>query len=248
MTNDLEARIAELRQRRRAGQEDAQVELDRLKAELSEHVQGIRAGMDDELVDRIAEFATVGKLAARALETAERIHREHEALGERITANGALLRRQVRFAWAALGGACLAAAAVLLLAIWTGAALKQAAAREADTIRAANVQELATAREEGERAIAALHEQLTGQRIEIERSIETVGVELASLTAESDAVRAELERFAALRDRLGIRLIETRTQLVIVVPEGQEIRLWRAAGLHELARYNGRMYRVLERE
>lgn len=98
--------------------------------------------------------------------------------------------------------------------------MKQAAAREADTIRAANVQELAAAREEGERAIATLHEQLTGQRTWIERSIETVGVELASLTAERDAARAELERFAALRDRLGIRLIETRTQPVIVVPEG----------------------------
>ncbi|KGJ11373.1 hypothetical protein EQ718_08255 [Paracoccus versutus] len=248
MTNDLEARIAELRQRRRAGQEDTEVELDRLKAQLSEHVQGIRAGMDDELVDRIAEFATVGKLAAKALETAERIHREHEALGERITAHGALLRRQARFAWAALGGACLAAGAVLLLVIWTGAALKQAAAREADIIRATNIRELAAARDEGERAIATLHEQLAGQRTWIERSIETVGVELASLTAERDAVRAELEHFAALRDRLGIRLIETRTQPVIVVPEGQEIRLWRAAGLHELARYNGRMYRVLARD
>lgn len=120
MTNDLEARIAELRQRRRIGQEDAEVELDRLKAVLSEHVQGIRASMDDELVDRIAEFATVGKLAARALETAERIHREHEALGEQINANGALLRRQARFAWAALGGACLVAVVILLLAGWAG--------------------------------------------------------------------------------------------------------------------------------
>lgn len=128
MTNDLEARIAELRQRRRVGQADAEAELERLKAELSEHVQGIRATMDDELVDRIAEFATVGKLAARALEMAERIHREHEALGEQIKANGALLRRQARWAWIALGGACLAAVVVLLLAIWAGAALKQAAA------------------------------------------------------------------------------------------------------------------------
>lgn len=246
MTNDLEARIAELRQRRRAGQEDAQVELDRLKAELAEHVQGIRAGMDDELVNRIAEFATVGKLAARALETAERIHREHEALGERITANGALLRRQTRFAWVALGGACLAAGVVLLLAIWTGTALKQAAARP--TPSAPRMSRNWRPRGRKGNAPAALHEQLAGQRTWIERSIETVGVELASLTAERDAVRAELERFAALRDRLGIRLIETRTQPVIVVPEGQEIRLWRATGLHELARYNGRMYRILARD
>lgn len=125
MTNDLEARIAELRQRRPAGQEDAEVELERLKAVLSEHVQGIRATMDDELLDRIAEFATVGKLAARALETTERIHREHEVLGERIKANGVLFRRQARFAWAALGGACLAAGVILLLAFWAGASLKQ---------------------------------------------------------------------------------------------------------------------------
>ncbi len=31
-------------------------------------------------------------------------------------------------------------------------------------------------------------------------------------------------------------------------PEGQEIRAWRAPGLHELARYNGRMFRVMARE
>lgn len=81
--------------------------------------------MDDELVERIAEFATVGKLAARALETAERIHREHEALGEQINANGALLRRQARWAWIALGGACLAAGVILLLAGWAGTSLDQ---------------------------------------------------------------------------------------------------------------------------
>ena len=35
---------------------------------------------------------------------------------------------------------------------------------------------------------------------------------------------------------------------MIIVPEGREIRLWRAAGVHELGRYSGRMYRVVERE
>ena len=35
-------------------------------------------------------------------------------------------------------------------------------------------------------------------------------------------MRAELERFAAPSDRLGIRLIETRTQPVIVVPRGRK--------------------------
>ena len=43
-------------------------------------------------------------------------------------------------------------------------------------------------------------------------------------------------------------LPEARRQPVIIVPEGKEIRLWRVAGGHELGRYSGRMYPVVERE
>ncbi|NJM81226.1 MAG: hypothetical protein HC844_00945 [Tabrizicola sp.] len=115
-------------------------------------------------------------------------------------------------------------------------------------IRAGNLRAVAEARAEGERLLAALQDDLAEQRAEVERGIEEVGVELAGLAAERDAVRAELADFEELRDRLGIQVIEGRTQPVIIVPEGREIRLWRAAGLHDLARYNGRMYRIMDSE
>lgn len=171
-----------------------------------------------------------------------------ETLAARLDANEALIRRQARRVGRALGVATLAAGLVVLVAIWAGAVLVQSARAEAEVIRAGNLRAVAEARAEGERALAALWDDLAEQRAEAERGIEEIGVELAGLAAERDAVRAELTEFAALRERLGIQLIEGRTQPVIIVPEGREIRLWRAAGLHELARYNGRMYRVVDSE
>ena len=137
---------------------------------------------------------------------------------------------------------------IISLAIWGGARLIDNAGQEADAIRVANAADLVRARELGQRAIADLHEELAGQQAEIERRIALAGVELADLTGERDRLMAELEQFADLRDRLGIQLIEARSRITIVVPEGQEIRPWRAPGLHELARYNGRMFRVVARE
>jgi len=199
----------------------------------------------EKIADRMASVqrqvqdadAMIGNLAAGT-----------ENLASRLEANESLLGRQARRAGLALGVAILAAGIVVLVAVWAGAALVQEARAEAEVIRAGNLQAVADARAEGERALVALQDDLAAQRAEVERRIEEIGVELAGLAAERDAVRAELTDFAALRDQLGIELIATRHQPVIIVPEGREIRLWRAAGLHELARYNGRMYRVVESE
>ena len=248
MNGELENRIAELQQRGKAAKEQTAAELDRQKTALSEHAEGIKARLDGAFLDRVAEFVTVGKQASRALLAAEAIDHRHQALGEQIAANEVLLRRQARWAWLALGGACLAAAVIISLAIWGGARLIDNAGQEADAIRVANAADLVRARELGQRAIADLHEELAGQQAEIERRIALAGVELADLTGERDRLMAELEQFADLRDRLGIQLIEARSRITIVVPEGQEIRPWRAPGLHELARYNGRMFRVVARE
>lgn len=248
MITDLEARMAELRQRRQAGQEALEVELDRLKAMLSDHADGIRVSLDAE-EKRIKRLMTLMDSRASAVtEAMASLSADHEATRKSLDANRVLLRRQARWAWGALGGACVAAGVILLLAGWAASRLIDGAALEADAIRVANVQELAKAREEGERAIAELHERLAAQRSEVERGIETVGVELAGMLSDRDALRAELEKFIALRNRLGIQLVESQTKPVIVVPEGQEIRRWGAPGLSNLARYNGRMYRVVDRK
>lgn len=211
MNGELENRIAELQQRGKAAKEQTAAELDRQKTALSEHAEGIKARLDGAFLDRVAEFVTVGKQASKALLAAEAIDHRHQALGEQIAANEVLLRRQARWAWLALGGACLAAAVIISLAIWGGARLIDNAGQEADAIRVANAADLVRARELGQRAIADLHEELAGQQAEIERRIALAGVELADLTGERDRLMAELEQFADLRDRLGIQLIEARS-------------------------------------
>lgn len=248
MNDEFESRIAELQQRSKVAKMQAGAELDRQKSALSEHANGIRTLLEGEFIDRVLEFSNAGKLAAEAVQAAEEIDQRHQALGEQIDANAALLRRQARWAWIALGGACLAAALIIALAVWGGVRLIDKAGLEADKIRTANASELLRTREEGQRAIALLHEEQSTQQGEIERRIAVAGVELSELTGERDRLVAELEGFADLRDRLGIQLVETRSRITIVVPEGQEIRPWRAAGLSDLAHYNGRMFRVVARE
>ena len=248
MNDEFEARIAELQQRSKAVKQHEAAELDRQKTALAEHANGIRTMLEGEFIDRVLEFSNAGKLAAEAVQAAVEIDQRHQALGEHIAANEVLLRRQARWAWFALGGACLAAVVIIALAIWGGARLISRAGLEADAIRVANAGELAAAREDGQRAIAALHEELAVQQGEIERRIEVAGAELSGLVGERDRLVAELEHFADLRDRLGIQLFETRSRITIVVPEGQEIRPWRSAGLSDLASYNGRMFRVMARE
>lgn len=245
MTGDLEAKMAELQQRRQAGREAVEAELARLKAALSDHADGIRADLAAE-AKRINQLMSgVDAQARDAANAMTQMRQYEEAMKKALSANDVVLRRQARWAWIAVGGACLAAVVIIVLAGGAASRLVEAARLEADAIRIANVEDLAAAREEGQRAVADLHEQLAAQRMEVERRIEDVGVEFASLTNERDAVQAELERFIELRDRLGIVLVETQTQPVIVVPDGQEIRAWGAPGLSNLARYNGRMYRVM---
>lgn len=172
--------------------------------------------------------------------------RQHEeAIAKALSANDLVLRRQARWAWLAVGGACLAAMLIVVLASWAASDLIDAAGLEADAIRAANVEELVAAREEGQTAIADLHEQLAIQRMEVERRIDEVGVEFATMSNERDAVQAELARFIELRDRLGFALVEGRSRILIVVPEGHEIHEWRGPRPSDTSRYNGRMYRVM---
>lgn len=245
MIGDLETRMDGLRQRQQARQDAAEAELVRLKDTLSAHAEDIKADLAAEAKQINQLISCVGAQTRDATNAALRLRHDSEAMRQALKANDAVLRRQARWAWTAVGGACLAAVVILVLAGWAASRLIEVARLEADALRAANVDELAVAREEGQRAIADLHQQLAAQRAEVERGIEDVGAEFAALSTERDSVQAELERFIYLRDRLGITLVEGQTRPVIVVPEGQEIRAWGAPGLSNLARYNGRMYRVM---
>ncbi|QBX35016.2 hypothetical protein E4191_10065 [Paracoccus liaowanqingii] len=245
MTDILGARMAEIQQRQQARAQAADEELVRLKAMLSDHADGIKVTLAAEM-DRIDDLKSgVGAQIRDATNASTRLRQDSEGMRRVLKANEVALRRQARWAWTAVGGACLAAVVIVLLAGWAATSLIDAARLEADAIRTANVDELTDAREEGQRAIAELHQQLAAQQAEVERSSEDVGAEFAALSTERDAVQAELERFSHFRDRLGITLVEGQNRVFIVVPEGQEIRAWRAAGLSNLARYNGRMYRVM---
>lgn len=75
--------------------------------------------------------------------------------------------------------------------------------------------------------------------------------EIATAQAETERTGTtspdELERFAMLRERLGIQLAEHHDgRPVIIVPEGRTIRSWKAPSLASLSRFNGRMFRVVE--
>lgn len=245
MTGDLESRLAQLQERRQAGREAAEAELARLKLELSSHAEDIRSALAAE-ARRINQLMIgVDDQARDAADAIGQMRQHEEAITKALSANDLVLRRQARWAWLAVGGACLAAMLIVVLASWAASDLIDAAGLEADAIRAANVEELVAAREEGQTAIADLHEQLAIQRMEVERRIDEVGVELASMSNERDAVQAELDRFIELRDRLGFSLVEGRSRILIVVPEGHEIHEWRGPRPSDTSRYNGRMYRVM---
>lgn len=224
------------------------------------------AGEDDKAAVKLGNIAY--RARARALQ--DQYHRD-VGLASGLTRTGPKRQRLSRAQWRTMKEEALRAAQTLRhmermagdlvdreegltasaekLARDLAAKLDQAEAIFADADAGKNLAaELAAAREDGQRAIVALHEELAAQQGEIERRIEVAGAELSGVVGERDQFRAELEQFVALRDLLGIQLVEARSRITIVVPEGQEIRAWRAPGLHELARYNGRMFRVMARE
>lgn len=117
---------------------------------------------------------------------------------------------------------------------------------EAARIRMENAQDIAEARSEGEAALQSLTQQMKGREVALFADIEALGADLAQISADRDSARAELERFAELRQQIGFELVPYRNRVMIVVNEGETITGWRAPGLSNLARYNGRMFRVVQ--
>ncbi len=139
----------------------------------------------------------------------------------------------------------LVAAMVLALTGIIASRMVDEARNEAARIRIENAQEIAEARAEGEAALQTLSQRLTNREAVLTAEIEAMGADLAQLGADRDATRADLEHFAALRQQIGFELVPYRNRVVIVVPQGETITRWSAPGLSDLARYNGRMFRVV---
>lgn len=214
--NELDARLAKLRQRKEEAHGAVAVDLGKL-------AEGL-AKARSELSGLEASRATLAKAI--------------EAEGRRIAG----LRRRVT-----LGVVLLALGALLALILIAGMASRMMsdARTEANRIRAENAQLIAEARSEGEAALQALSLRLASREAALSADIEAMGAELAQMGADRDAARADLERFAELKRQIGFELVPYRNSVVIVVPQGETITRWSAPGLSDLARYNGRMFRVV---
>jgi len=214
--NELDERLARIRRQKAEARTTAADDFAQLKEGLA------------ETQNRLAALDAVRQTLSEAVEAESR----------RIAA----LRRRVT-----VGVVLVALVAALVLAL-TGAVasrLVDAARTEAARIRTENTQEIAEARAEGEAALQALADRLASREAVLTAEIEVMGVDLAQLGADRDAARVDLERFAELRQQIGFDLIPYRDRVVIVVPQGETITRWSAPGLSDMARYNGRMFRVV---
>ena len=153
------------------------------------------------------------------------------------------LRKRVTFAIVLMGFA-----SVLFLAVVGSVSshMIEKAQTEAARIRIEYAQKIAEARSEGEAALEAVSQQIKSREAALLADIEALGTDLAQISADRDFARGELERFAELRQQIGFELVPYRNRVMIVVSEGETITGWRAPGLSNLARFNGRMFRVVQ--
>ena len=210
-------------------------------------------------VRRAGEEATEQvKEALKALREAHLTLEHMQAAQVAIDASERRLEHLRRSVWLGAAAALLLILLTALGGLWLGgrqiaegrAAATQLVAEArgvADAIRAAGAEEIAAVRVETDRAVAQARAEAQDRQAEALANLDLVGTQLAAALDERDAARAEIERFVALRERIGFVLAEHwNGRPVIIVPEGQEIRPWGAPGLSDLARYNGRMYRVVD--
>jgi DNA repair exonuclease SbcCD ATPase subunit len=219
MTKDLDDRIADLEAKRRENSLATARDAERVVEELNEAVR--KASL------------SVGGLNART-----------DLIDERASTLEGRIRQLWVFVGAGVTAAVIVAVVVVAFAFWTGARVKAAAENEATLLRDRYAAEIVAAREQGEAALAELQSDLARQSEVSAEQLTEIGAELAAMSEDRDAVRQELEHFIALRDRVGIQLVDFRGRTVVVVPEGARLRRWRAAGLSEVAHLNGRMYRL----
>lgn len=222
MIDDLDSRLASLQQKRlkagKAGEHDVE-RLVRIVADFDKSVQETSLSLDG--------------LEARA-----------SILSADLESQAKRLRRIRLHVFAIITTAGICAALILAAAFWLGVRIMQEAQNEAAAIRDTNAVEVTQVRQMGELALADLRTHISEQRAEIEHEIGSMGADLTVLTEDRDTVRVELEQFVALRDRVGFQLLDFRERTIIIVPEGERLRRWRAPELSELTAFNGRMYRL----
>lgn len=217
MSSDLDSRIHQLQERRRASgkaTEEAVAGLDHSVHDASEAVKAL-----DAKTNLIAHRTSQLELKLQNL--------------RRTVAGGLAITLIVAFL-------------VIALAMWMGVRIRQAAVDEAYLLREQNAAVVEQIRQDGEEEIAAMRAQNAEQRDRAEREVAEAGADLAGMMSELEAGRAELEQFVALRERAGFNLFDHRGRTVIIVAEGSEIRSWRVQGLSNLARYNGQMYQIFD--
>jgi DNA repair exonuclease SbcCD ATPase subunit len=219
LTNDLDSRIASLEARRRTNNLATARDAEQVVGELHEAVR--QASL------------SVGGLNARTY-----------LIDERASA----LEQRIRSLWVlVLSGVAATLVATIFIAafiFWSAARVKAAAENEASFLREAYSVEIAASRRDGETALAELQSNLVRQREKAAEQLAEIGADLAAMSQDRDTVRQELENFIALRDRVGIELLDFRGYTLVVVPEGARIRRWQADDLSEVAHLNGRMYRL----
>ncbi len=213
--------------------------------ELDERLARIRRQKAEARTTAADDFAQLKEGLEAAQNKLTELDATRQTLSEAVEADSrriAALRRRVT-----VGVVLVALVATFFLAL-TGAVASRMvdeARTEAARIRTENAQEIAQARAEGEAALQALSQRLASREAVLTAEIEVMGADLAQLGADRDAARADLEHFAELRRQIGFDLIPYRDRVVIVVPQGEAITRWNAPGLSDLARYNGRMFRVV---
>lgn len=213
--------------------------------ELDERLARIRRQKAEARTSAADDFAQLKDGLAEAQSKLAELDAARQTLSEAVAADSrriAVVRRRVTVGVVL---AALIAALVLALTGVVASRMVDAAQTESARIRAENAQEIAEARAEGEAALKALADRLASRETVLTAEIEAMGVDLAQLGADRDAARADLEHFADLRQQIGFDLIPYRNRVVIVVPQGETITRWSAPGLSDLARYNGRMFRVV---
>ncbi|NIY78979.1 hypothetical protein HCZ23_05800 [Celeribacter sp. HF31] len=216
--------------------------------ELDERLARIRRQKAEARATAADDFAQLNEGLTEARSKLAELDAARQTLSEAVEAASrriATLRRRVTVGVVLVA---LVGALVLALAGALASRMVDEARTEAVRIRTENTGEIAEARAEGEAALQALEDRLASRETVLTAEIEAIGADLAQLGADRDAARADLEHFADLRRQIGFDLVPYRNRVVIVVPQGETIARWSAPGLSDLARYNGRMFRVVQED
>lgn len=237
--SEIDKRLAEHKARKAAISATGESELERWKAEMASAEAKLRQGFEQAAQEFSAKVRDAEGRLAPLFEAHEYLAANIEAESRRV----AKLRRQI-----AVGAALLI---IFLIGIaglvWAAAAATiDEAQNEAARLRMENAQVIAQARAEGDADLAALSQRLQAREAAMLTEIDDMGADLAQLALERDEARADIEEFIQLKGQVGFDLIPYRDRIVIVVPEGADIRPWRVPGLSTLARYNGQMYQVFD--